>query len=105
MTQQEIYNTIVTTVKSFLPETRVVLFGSRARGESNRGSDYDVLIITPNEYEGREKIEWRGRISNALVTAINAPFDVLMNSEKEIVKNQKLPGHVIHYAMKEGVVL
>ena len=34
-----------------------------------------------------------------------APVDVLLNSEEEIVKKSELPGHIIRWAVKEGVQL
>jgi uncharacterized protein len=33
----------------------VVLFGSRARGDSNKFSDYDVLIILGKDYSGKDE--------------------------------------------------
>jgi len=33
----------------------VVLFGSQARGDSNKFSDYDVLIILKKAYSGRDE--------------------------------------------------
>jgi uncharacterized protein len=33
----------------------VVLFGSHARGDSNKYSDYDVLIILKNDYSGQDE--------------------------------------------------
>ena len=33
----------------------VVLFGSRARGDSNKFSDYDVLIILRKDYSGKDE--------------------------------------------------
>ena len=39
--------------------SRVVLFGSKARGESNDDSDIDVLVIVKDEGAARKKtIEW-----------------------------------------------
>ena len=29
---------------------RVILFGSRARGEAKKGSDWDILIVLPKPY-------------------------------------------------------
>jgi len=33
----------------------IVLFGSRARGDSNKFSDYDVLIILEKDYSGEDE--------------------------------------------------
>jgi len=100
-----IQNTIKTTVRSVIPDARVLLFGSMARGDANRDSDYDVLVIIPTTLPPREKISWKGRIHRALVYALDAPVDVLLNSEEEIEWKSDVPGHIIRWALKEGVEL
>ena len=105
-----IMNTVVadkikSVVHSFIPESKVLLFGSYARGEEKRGSDYDLLVITNNTFPPREKISWTTKIHNALVDALDAPFDVLLDSEEDVNKKKNLPGHIIRWAVKEGIVL
>jgi len=96
---------IKTTVLSLLPGSRVMLFGSRARGDFNKDSDYDVLVITKENFAPRERFNWMSDLNYNLVKALKAPVDVLVNSEEEITKKIKLPGHVIRWAMKEGIEL
>jgi predicted nucleotidyltransferase len=105
MNSATIYKTIKETVQSCLPGSRVLLFGSRARGEQDIHSDYDLLIVTPETFTLQEKIEWSTRIDRAIVKAINAPVDLLLNSEEEILQKQQLPGHIIRSVMKEGLAL
>ena len=88
-----------------MPDVRVLLFGSMARGDSNEDSDYDVLVIIPNTLPLREKITWRTKLNNALVHALKAPVDVLLNSEEEIKKKIQLPSHIVRWAVKEGIEL
>ncbi|TAL58008.1 MAG: nucleotidyltransferase domain-containing protein [Bacteroidetes bacterium] len=98
-------NKIKSIVHSFIPDAKILLFGSYARGEEKRGSDYDLLVITNESFPPLEKINWRSKICNALVDAIHAPFDILLDSEEEVNKKKKLPGHVVRWAVKEGVLL
>jgi predicted nucleotidyltransferase len=77
-----IYKTIKETVQSCLPGSRVLLFGSRARGEQDIHSDYDLLIVTPSTFTPQEKIEWSSRLDRAIVKAIRVPVDLLLNSER-----------------------
>jgi predicted nucleotidyltransferase len=100
-----IYRKIKETVQSCLPGSRVLLFGSRARGEQDSHSDYDLLIVTPKTLSPQDKIEWSTRLDRAIVKAIRAPVDLLLNSEEEILQKQKLPGHIIRSVMREGIVL
>ena len=100
-----IYKKIRQTVQACLPGSRILLFGSRARGDQDRLSDYDLLIITPTTLTPQEKIHWSSRLDRALVDAIRVPVDLLLNSDDEVRQKQELPGHIIRTAIREGVVL
>jgi predicted nucleotidyltransferase len=105
MNSGTIYKKIRETVQSCSPGSRVFLFGSRARGEQDVHSDFDLLIITPLTFTPQEKIEWSSRPDRAIVKAINVPVDLLLNSDEEIRQKQQLPGHIIRSVMQEGMVL
>jgi len=105
MIAQSIQDIIKITVHSLLPDARVLLFGSMARGDANADSDYDVLVIIPETLLPREKIRNITRIQTALVYALDAPFDVLLNSEEEVQEKQALTSHIIRTALTEGVEL
>jgi predicted nucleotidyltransferase len=100
-----IYNTIRETVLANLPGSRVLLFGSRARGDNDRFSDYDLLVITQQSFSPKEKIKLSTLLDNAIVNAIKAPIDILLNSEEEVLEKQELPGHVVRTALREGILL
>ncbi len=105
MTREVTYNTIKSTILSYLPGVRIVVFGSRARGDDNADSDYDLLVITPNELSQKEKLSWSSQLDRAIVKAIHAPIDLLMYSENEIRQKQLLPGHIVRAAMRDGIAL
>ena len=45
---RKVLNQIKAIAKEAAPEgSQVILFGSRARGEAKRGSDWDILIVLP----------------------------------------------------------
>lgn len=46
MTKQEITDRVKKSIKSLDPKAKVILFGSRARGDYNSNSDWDFLILT-----------------------------------------------------------
>ncbi len=96
---------IKSIVQSILPEAKIILFGSRARGDNTTHSDYDLLLITKKQYSLREKLNWRGKINRLLVSELHSPVDVLLNSEEEINVKKNLPGHIVRWAIKEGVEL
>ena len=105
MNSTAIYSTIKKTVQACLPGARIVLFGSRARGDEDRHSDYDLLIITPKTFTPQEKIHWGSRLDRAIVASIKAPVDILLNSDEEIRQKQEFPGHIIRSVIKEGIIL
>jgi uncharacterized protein len=43
--REEILKAIKITLLAIIPDARVILFGSRARGDTNKDSDWDLLII------------------------------------------------------------
>jgi len=103
MTSEMIYETIHNTVLSLLPDARILLFGSRAKGTADKHSDYDLMVITPNELTKTERVTWTTQLNKAIVTAINAPIDLLLYSEDEINRKQQLPGHIVRSAVREGI--
>jgi len=105
MDSATIYKTIRETVQSNLPGARVLLFGSRARGDHDRFSDYDLMVITPQTLTPREKISWSTLLDRAIVHAIDAPVDILINSEAEVQEKRELPGHIVRTAVREGIAL
>jgi len=105
MNNSAIYSIIKKTVQACLPGARIVLFGSHARGDQDHHSDYDLLIITPETLTPQEKIHWSSRLDRAIVNAIKAPVDLLLNSDEEIRQKQELPGHIIRSAIREGIAL
>jgi len=105
MDSQAIYNAIRETVQSNIPGSRVLLFGSRARGDGDRFSDYDLLVITPQTFTPKEKIRWNTHLNHAIVDTLRIPVDILINSEEEISEKQQLPGHIVRTAIREGLCL
>ena len=49
MDRQEFINRIKTSIKKKDPGADIYLYGSRARGDDRKDSDWDILVITPKE--------------------------------------------------------
>jgi uncharacterized protein len=101
--KDQIHDTIKSMVNSFLPNAKVLLFGSRVRGEYTIDSDYDLLEITQETYTPRLKMNLESKIRKALINELNLPFDVIIQSKKEVSKKKNLSGHIVYYAMKEAI--
>ncbi len=91
-------------VREASPE-KVVLFGSRARGDQRRQSDLDLLVVLPRPF-GPELSRRRlaGRLWRALA-GYPVPIDLLLYSRQEIESWSQSPGHVSTIALREGRVL
>ncbi len=103
MSYQQTLLTIKSTVKTFLPESKILLFGSRATGEVDQESDHDLLIITSDIFAPRVRMDWENKIRKALVYSLKVPFDVILENENEVNEKKNLTGHIIYYAMKGAV--
>ena len=87
-------------VQTFDP-IRVVLFGSRARGEEHAGSDVDLLVVLP-------KVENKREVAIAirrLLRDIPIAKDIVVTSPQEIARRGNLVGSVLRPALREGRVL
>ena len=85
--------------------SRVVLFGSRARGDAGSGSDLDILVIEREPFgPGRSRLTEAGRLLKLLARFL-VPIDLLVYSEGEVERWRDTKNHVIARALREGRVL
>jgi predicted nucleotidyltransferase len=80
---------------------RIILFGSRARGEAAADSDYDLLVI---EDKPVERFAEMVRL-NRLLRPVGLPIDLLVVSEEKFQYWRDTPGNVYYEAASEGRVL
>lgn len=91
-------------VREVDPE-RVLLFGSRARGEGNEHSDVDLLVVKREPFGGgRSRRQEAARIWRCL-SDFRIPTDVLVFSASEVAQWKDSSHHVIARALREGKIL
>jgi predicted nucleotidyltransferase len=100
----KILDLIKATVKSQIPDAEIRLFGSQARGDSDRNSDYDILVITETTFTPGEKIPLKTSIRRELLKS-GIRTDILIQSKKDIAVKRKLPGHIIRNIFRETMLL
>jgi predicted nucleotidyltransferase len=87
-------------VERFRP-TRIVLFGSHARGEGSVDSDVDLLIVMPLR---GTRLATAVEIRKAL-RGFGVAKDVIVLTPEEYERKKGIPGTIAWPAEHEGVVL
>ncbi len=100
---QTIQSAVARLVAAATSPSRVILFGSYARGTADEGSDLDLLVI---EEEISNKANEYMRLRDALGRLAPAVgVDLLLYEEHEYLQRSQAPGHVLYRAKNEGKVL
>jgi len=87
-------------VRKFNP-LKVILFGSRARGEPRPDSDVDLLVVLPEIEDKRgAAVEIRRALRDLPVSK-----DIVVATPDEIARRGNLVGSVLRPALREGKVL
>jgi predicted nucleotidyltransferase len=97
---QTLEEMVVRLVEHFHPQ-RLILFGSRARGDEKEGSDFDLLIIAPSN-----EPRWRRTVpAYRLLAGLGVPKDIVWWTPEEVAAWREVKSHFIYTALKEGKVL
>jgi predicted nucleotidyltransferase len=98
----EVVGEIQERLRAAVPaNSRVVLFGSRARGDHDDGSDFDVLVIEPSvEDAARESV----RLEREL-RGLGVPVDVVVIDKAKAARRGAVRGTMVERALREGRVL
>jgi predicted nucleotidyltransferase len=101
MTEEALIEEAGRRLSAAAPDADVILFGSRARGESRPGSDLDLLVIEP---EFNRRGEEYGRLRKEL-RGLDVAIDLVIYRKDEAEKWSNVPGSFLHRALGEGRVL
>lgn len=83
------------------PTSRVILFGSHARGDAHEASDLDLLVVQPDR---RNVIEEYVRLRLA-IRPLRVPVDLIVTDAREFADWSDTPGTLYFEAAREGRVL
>ena len=100
-------NGIMECVEKFvttLNPKKVILFGSYARGDYNKNSDYDFYIVMSDSKKIKGDEAAKARLS-LLGSSYQRPVDIIVETESSFARNSKNPDYVDYYVNKEGVLL
>ncbi|EOQ96545.1 nucleotidyltransferase domain protein [Leptospira wolbachii serovar Codice str. CDC] len=80
---------------------KIILFGSRAKGNFNHSSDYDILVIMPDGTNKRKTAQFLYQnIEN-----INISYDFVVATENTLEKYSKSHHLIYFHALKDGIEL
>jgi len=84
---------------------KIILFGSRARGDYREDSDYDILIVTKEKLD--REFFWKFYI-NSVRNLFREGFkkiDLIVIDINEFEKRKKVVNTIPNEAIEEGIVL
>ena len=83
------------------PNTKILIFGSAARGNFGQANDLDLLIIKKNLMNRyNEIIRLRKILSDVLM-----PIDLIVSTESDFTERSLVPGTLEYRACMEGKIL
>jgi len=86
--------------RRFQPE-KIILFGSRARGQGRPDSDADLLVVMPVDGSKRQQAVQM----DLALEGIPIPIDLVVVTPEEVQKYRDAIGTIIHEAVRDGKVL
>jgi len=99
---KEVINEVA--VRQGIDIDKVILFGSRARGDFRENSDWDLLVITKTKYSRKVVREFLLEVRRALVDISIVP-EIIVVEKDTIERYKKHTGYVYYHALAEGIVL
>ncbi len=97
----ELLKEIARRIRTAMHPERIVLFGSRARGEADEHSDFDLLVIRDSD-EPRYR---RAAPLYTLLADLPAEVEVTVYTPQEVKEWSEVPEAFVTTALREGKVL
>ena len=101
MISADTINKLVRTLVEAASPTKIILFGSYARGDAREDSDIDLLVVERGLVSKRDEMVRLRR----LLRPFRVPVDVLVVSETEFNDWSHLIGTALYWASTEGKLL
>ena len=89
---------------SHLDIEKILIFGSRARGDYRETSDWDFLVLSSSELPIPEKHRVITAIKRQLAK-LSIPNDIIIQSRQKFEAQKHSPGNISFVANLEGVTL
>ena len=100
MLDQSILDDIIRRIVEVAQPEQIILFGSAARGDMNRHSDVDLLVVKEGAH--------RGHLTKQIYKSLRgaeAPIDVVVATPADVKRYKNSHALVIKPALQEGRVV
>ncbi|MCD4681206.1 MAG: nucleotidyltransferase domain-containing protein [Bacteroidales bacterium] len=71
------------------PFAEIILYGSRARGDEKKDSDWDILVLTDYPVDINKERDFRNNLYD-LELRTGEPFSIFVYSKKDWITKQKI---------------
>ena len=97
----DLMSDIVRRIVETAQPDKIILFGSRARGDARPDSDFDVLVIKESSEPGYR----RDALLYLALVGLNAQVDVMVYTPEEVADWSAVPQAFVTTALREGKVV
>jgi predicted nucleotidyltransferase len=100
-TMQEVLQEIIRRIVEVAQPEKIILFGSAARGEMKKNSDFDLLVIKRGSFH-------RGRVTEAIymgLIGVGHAVDVVVATDEDVTRYRNSHALVFAQALREGKVV
>ena len=98
---EKVLGEIVRKLVEAVDPDRIILFGSRARGDARPDSDVDLLIVRDSD----EPTHRRAIPAYRALTGLGVPKDIIWRTPAEVEDWSGVPNYVTTRALREGKIL
>jgi len=103
MMNDKIRNIIESNLNGYTLE-RIILFGSRARGDFDINSDYDLYLVLREKLNREQKIKLMDLLSGKLAEA-EICSDIVIGNEESLKLNSANSDSIMKFVLEEGQLI
>jgi len=102
ITDEPILRAITARLSEAYRPDRIYLFGSKARGDDGPDSDWDVLVVVPDDASGERR---RGRLGYEALWGMDTAVDVVVMARRAFDARRRLKASLPGTVLREGRLL
>lgn len=101
MTDPKLKEIVDRLVEAYRPE-RIYLFGSHARGDAGPDSDFDILVLVPDDAAAERR---RSRLAYEVLRGTGVAADVVVWTRGYFERRRQVPASLSATVAREGKLL